>query len=115
AVGVLIKFCYLSQAPTFTEDLLIKVINALQTFHDHKDTITRADVQSNWEIPKMELLQSVVYSIHLSGVVMQWSADPTEHAHVQEIKAPAQAGNNQNYYNQIARHLDRLEKCFRFD
>ena len=46
---------------------------------------------------------------------MQWSADITEHAHVNEIKLPARAGNNQNYYSQITRHLDRLEKCFRFD
>ena len=46
---------------------------------------------------------------------MQWSADITEHAHVQEIKVPACAGNNQNYYSQIAHYLDRSEKCFRFD
>ena len=38
-----------------------------------------------------------------------------EHAHVQEIKVPACSGNNQNYYSQIARYLDRLEKCFHFD
>ena len=46
---------------------------------------------------------------------MQWSTDVTKHAHVQEIKVPARAGNNQNYYSQIARYLDRSEKCFRFD
>ena len=38
-----------------------------------------------------------------------------EHAHVNKIKVPACTGNNQNYYNQIAHHLDRLDKCFRFD
>ena len=46
---------------------------------------------------------------------MQWTADVMEHAHVNEIKVPAHARNNQNYYNQIACHLDRLDKCFRFD
>lgn len=46
---------------------------------------------------------------------MQWSADITKHAHVQEIKVPACAGNNQNYYSQIVRYLDHSEKCFRFD
>jgi hypothetical protein len=115
AVRALVEFRYLAQAPTFTEDSLTKVANALQIFHDHKDAIVRANVRSNWEIPKMELLQSVVRSIRLSGAVMQWSADPTEHAHVQEIKVPARAGNNQNYYNQIVHYLDRSEKCFRFD
>ncbi|KIJ11761.1 hypothetical protein PAXINDRAFT_15344 [Paxillus involutus ATCC 200175] len=116
AVRALIDFQYLVQAPSFTDDSLIKVVNALQEFHDHKDAIVCARAQKDsWGIPKLELLQSVVPSIRLSGAVMQWSADPTEHVHVQEIKVPARAGNNQNYYSQIARHLDRSEKCFQFN
>ncbi|KIK15123.1 hypothetical protein PISMIDRAFT_115727 [Pisolithus microcarpus 441] len=46
---------------------------------------------------------------------MQWSADVTEHAHVTEIKNPACTGNNQNYYAQIACHLDHSQRCFNFD
>jgi hypothetical protein len=46
---------------------------------------------------------------------MQWSANATEHAHVQEIKNPARMGNNQNYYNQIAQYLDRSDKCMCFN
>ena len=43
---------------------------------------------------------------------MQWSADITEHAHIEEIKLPVHTGNNQNYYSQIMHHLDRLESAF---
>ena len=75
----------------------------------------RSGTQDGWQIPKLELLQSVVPGIQQSGLAMQWTADITEHAHVEEIKVPARAGNNQNYYSQIACHLDRLDKCFRFD
>ena len=39
----------------------------------------------------------------------------TEHAHVTEIKQPARSGNNQDYYSQIAQHLNWSDKCFRFD
>lgn len=46
---------------------------------------------------------------------MQWTANITEHAHINDIKVPAHAGNNQNYYSQITSHLDRLDKCFHFD
>ena len=46
---------------------------------------------------------------------MQWTADVTEHVHVTEIKHPARSGNNQDYYAQIARHLDHSDRCFRFD
>ena len=115
AVHALLDFRYLTQAPVFTTDSLDRVSAALQEFHDNKDAIISHGAWTNWEIPKLELLQSVVPSIHESGSTMQWSADITEHAHVQEIKLPARAGNNQNYYSQITHHLDRLEKCFRFD
>lgn len=116
AVRALTEFRYLAQAQCFTDDTLLKVSKALQDFHDHKDAVVRAGGRrDNWEIPKLELLQGVVADVRRSGPVVQWSADPTEHAHVQEIKVPARAGNNQDYYSQIARHLDRAEKCLLFD
>lgn len=115
AIRALLDFRYLAQAPLFTDLSIERVANALQEFHNHKEAIIRQGARSNWQIPKLELLQSVVPSIRQSGAVMQWSADITEHAHVDEIKVPARSGNNQNYYSQIARHLDRLDKCFRFD
>lgn len=109
-------FQYLAQALSFSNDTLLKVSKALQDFHDYKDAIVRAGGRrDSWEIPKLELLQSVVPDIRCTGPVMQWSADPTEHAHVQLIKVPAQAGNNQDHYNRIARHLSVLEKCSLFD
>lgn len=116
AIRALMDFRYLAQAPSFSDDTLSKVSKALQDFHDHKRAIVLAGGwKDNWEIPKLELLQGVVLDICHAGPVMQWSADPTKHAHVQEIKIPARAGNNQDYYSQIARYLDRLEKCLLFD
>lgn len=116
AIRALVDFRYLAQAPVFSDQTLDRLTDALQLFHENKDAVTRAGARrDSWEIPKLELLQSVVSSIRRSGPVMQWSADATEHAHVQEIKVPAWSSNNQNYYDQIARYLDRSDKCFRFD
>ena len=116
AIHALLDFQYQAQAPSFTDDSLMKLTASLQEFHDHKDAIVQAGAwKDSWGIPKLELLQSVVPSIRLSGAIMQWSADITEHAHIQEIKIPVHVGNNQNYYSQIACYLDRSEKCFRFD
>ena len=104
------------QAPIFSEQSLTKLKDALKLFHDNKDAVMQAGGRKDsWEIPKLELLQSVVSSIQRSSPVMQWSADATEHAHVQEIKVPARSSNNQNYYDQIARYLDCSDKCFHFD
>ena len=115
-IQALLDFRYKAQAPVFTDHSLSDLANSLQEFHDHKDAIVQVGTRKDsWAIPKLELLQSIIPSIQLSGPIMQWSADITEHAHVQEIKVPARAGNNQNYYSQIVRHLDCSEKCFCFD
>ncbi|KAF8545834.1 hypothetical protein OG21DRAFT_1491871, partial [Imleria badia] len=96
AIRALLDFHYLTQAPMFTTDSLDRVTQALHEFHDHKSAIIHQGIRD-------------------SGAPMQWSADVTEHPHVDKIKVPACAGNNQNYYNQISRYLDQLDKCFRFD
>ena len=115
AVRSLLDFRYLTQAPVFSSHSLDRVAAALQEFHNNKDAILSQGAQAHWQIPKLELLQSVVPSIRQSGAMIQWSADITEHAHIDVIKVPARAGNNQIYYSQIAHYLDRLEKCSRFD
>ena len=116
AIHALLDFCYLAQMPVFDEHILAKLDAALASFHTHKHAILAAGACSeHFRIPKLELMHHVVPSIHASGAPMQWSADVTEHAHVTEIKNPACAGNNQNYYAQIAHHLDCSDKCFRFD
>jgi len=115
AIHVLLNLRYLAQAPSFTTQSLKRIASALQEFHDNKEAIVHQGARANWQIPKFKLLQSVVPSIHQLGAVMQWSADVTQHAQIEEIKVPARSGNNQSYYSQIARHLDWLDKCFRFD
>ena len=64
----------------------------------------------HFRIPKLELMHSVVPSIRWAGAAIQWSADVTEHAHITEIKRPAEFVNNHNYNPQICRFLDRGEK-----
>ncbi|KAH7917570.1 hypothetical protein BV22DRAFT_1026118 [Leucogyrophana mollusca] len=122
AICAFTDFCYLSQAPHFDDKTLVRLEAALKEFHDNKHAITQAEGRmgkrgpiNDWAIPKLELLQSIVLSIRASGAIMQWTADVTEHVHVTEIKDPAQSGNNRDYYSQIARHLDRAEKCFHFN
>ncbi|KAF8060125.1 hypothetical protein FPV67DRAFT_1564292 [Lyophyllum atratum] len=123
AVRVLMDFRYLAQSSEIDDPMCQKIDEALAEFHRHKQAILdsgsrcgkRQKVIDNWGIPKLELLQSVVPSIRANSVASQWSADATEHAHITEIKIPAQASNNQNYESQICRYLDRLQKCRHFD
>ncbi|KAI6017083.1 hypothetical protein EDC04DRAFT_2576956 [Pisolithus marmoratus] len=117
-ISALLTFHYLAQMPHFDHVTLARVKAVLQTFHDNKMAIISSSGRQgingplqHWEIPKLKLLQHIVPSIHNSGAAMQWTANVTEHAHVTEIKQPAHAGNNQDYYAQVAWQLDHSEKC----
>ncbi|KAI5988816.1 hypothetical protein EDD15DRAFT_2172157 [Pisolithus albus] len=120
AVRALMEFRYLAQAPAITSQMHDRISAALKTFHDHKHAIIDAGLRrgqttgaalDHWEIPKLEFMQSVAPSIHQAGAVIQWSADTTEHAHIEVVKDPVTTTNNQNYDSQICRTLDRDEKC----
>jgi hypothetical protein len=123
AIRALIDFRYRAQARVLTDRDCNKVLAALDEFHDHKQSILDAGVRvgkrsnpiDNWDIPKLELMQSVVPSIRANGAPIQYSADATEHANITEIKEPADHSNNRLYEPQICRNLDRLDKCKRFD
>ncbi|KAI5996700.1 hypothetical protein EDD15DRAFT_2364796 [Pisolithus albus] len=115
AICALLDFHYLAQVPSFTTQSIDRVASALQEFHNHKESIVSQGMQGDWQLPKLELLQSIILSICQSGAVMQWLANITEHSHVDEIKVLAWAGHNQSYESQIVHHLNRLDKCFCFD
>jgi hypothetical protein len=118
AIRALMDFRYLAQSRQLNDNQLILIATSLQLFHSHKQSILDARARvgkgnkpiNHFQIPKLELMHSVVPSVSASGAVMQWSADTTEHAHITEIKVPRRSGNNQSYNPQICRWLDRSEK-----
>ena len=123
AVQALMDFWYMAQAPCISDSGCEKIQQSFTLFHEHKDAIIKAGARrgkankviTEWHIPKLEFLQSVVPSIRGCGVPIQWSAHVTEQAHISEIKYPSRLTNNQQYEAQIVCHLDRVDKCHRFD
>jgi hypothetical protein len=122
AIRALLDFRYIAQSPAVDENTCGQISSALALFHQHKDAILNAGARrgkkapiDNWQIPKLELLQSVASNTRLNGAACQWSADFTEHAHIDLVKDPARSGNNHRYESQICRYLDRLEKVRNFN
>ncbi|KAF8197175.1 hypothetical protein K438DRAFT_1906124 [Mycena galopus ATCC 62051] len=122
AITALNNFFYHGQAPKIKEDTLNKLDDLLQKFHDNKKAILDTGARKgkngpigNWYIPKLEILHSVVPQIRKNGAPLQWSADMTEHAHIDLFKDPAENSNNQKHEEQICRHLDCQEKARGFD
>ena len=114
AVWVLADFHYQSQAPRITDADIVKLSTSLQEFHDHKAAFMEAGAWGSldhWNIPRLEMMLSVVPGIPAMGTIGQWSADITEHAHIDIVKNPAQSSNNQNFDSQICCYLDHQEKC----
>jgi hypothetical protein len=121
-IHALLDLRYLSQLSRVTDHDLNEISNALQLFHSYKQVILdlhlrvgQAGPINHFEIPKLELFQSIVSCIRWSGALPQWSADVTEHLHIVFVKTPREHTNGHDYPPQICRHLDRKEKCRQFD
>ncbi|KAH9475942.1 hypothetical protein JR316_0011504 [Psilocybe cubensis] len=123
AIRSLMDFRYLAQSQTISEAMCLRIEQALQDFHANKQAILDAGARrgkknnpiDNFYIPKLEFLQSVVHAIRLNGCAIQWSADTTEHAHIEVVKAPSSSSNNQRYEPQVCQYLDRRDKLRNFD
>lgn len=91
------EFRYFAQAPVIDDKDCARIIEALKEFHNHKHYILAANAQvgakgtliNHFNIPKLELLQSVAPQIKLNGVPLQWSANVTENMHIHLVKTPA--------------------------
>ncbi|KAG2033533.1 hypothetical protein BDR03DRAFT_1014179 [Suillus americanus] len=102
AIRTLMDFWYLIHASCIDNNDLKCISSALAEFHAKKDAIITAGIRcregkniiTNWHIPKIELMQSIVPSICNTGVPMH---------------------NNNNYDPQICCYLDCEEKCRRFN
>ena len=92
AIRALTNFHYHSQAPKLMDADIAKVTSSLQEFHDNKAALMKAGTcgsLDHWKIPKLEMMLTIVPSIPNMGTLGQWSADVTEHAHIDVIKDPA--------------------------
>lgn len=121
-VRALLDLRYLSQLHQVTQRDLHAISSALELFHTYKQVIFdlglrvgKAGPINHFEIPKLELFQSITACIQWSGSLPQWSADTTERLHVVYIKTPRENTNGHDYPPQICRNLDRQEKCRYFD
>ena len=122
-IRALSDFRYLAQSHSIDNCTLDMLSNALDLFHQNKRAILDAGARvgkgnkplDHFFIPKLEFFQSVVASVRWSGAPIQWSADPTERAHIDVVKTPSENTNNGQYGPQICRHLDRDERRRLFD
>ncbi|KAF9643518.1 hypothetical protein BDM02DRAFT_3104307, partial [Thelephora ganbajun] len=103
-IWALLDLWYFSQLNQVTKDDLHAISSVLQLFHTYKQVVLDLYLRvgkrgpiNHFEIPKLELLQSIVLCIQWSGALPQWSADITERLHIVYIKMPHENTNGCDY------------------
>ena len=124
SIHSLIKFIYKVQSPVHTDASLVSMIEALAEFHATKKAIIDAEarrgasgVKTDFNIPKLELMQSFARNIKNNGMLMQYTADVTECLHITHCKLPFERTNQQasTFVDQIVALLNRDENIHHFD
>lgn len=120
----LIEFIYRAQSPTHTNHSLSEMVATLQEFHATKQSIIDAEAQhdtssikANFNIPKLELMQSFVCNITANRTLHQYSADVSEHLLITHCKEPFQRTSQwaDTFVKEVMALLDHLENIRHFD
>ncbi|EGO03900.1 hypothetical protein SERLA73DRAFT_33519, partial [Serpula lacrymans var. lacrymans S7.3] len=121
ALRAITDFIFLAQSLLHTGKIMHTMNEALRQFYHYKGSIFQAGGQrgakknllKHFEIPKLELMHHVEWSIKLLGAPFQWTSDITERCHITLVKTPYRGSNHRDFHGQCCRFLDRQEKqCF---
>jgi hypothetical protein len=112
-----LEYHYLAQHVEISEPELKRILQLIKEFHSVKEIVHEKGyrVTKGWKIPKLELQHHIVPSVMSLGNLMGVSTDISEHEHVQLVKEPFRRTNHKEFYQQMVKHLDRLERVRYFD
>ena len=123
-VRSIVEFIYKAQNPVHSDASIASMVEALKEFHATRHTITEAEarrgtsgIKSDFNIPKLELLQSFARNIKDNGTLLQYSADVSERLLITHCKNPFEHTSRQagTFTQQVAAILNREESIRRFD
>ncbi|KIJ07681.1 hypothetical protein PAXINDRAFT_19152 [Paxillus involutus ATCC 200175] len=118
------EFIYQAQNPTHTNSSLASMVGALKEFHATKQAVVDAEgrrgakgVRDDFNIPKLELMQSFARNITNNGTLMQYTADVTKRLLITHCKLPFERTSRQaaTFVDQIVVILNCEESMRRFD
>ncbi|KAG1751022.1 hypothetical protein EDB19DRAFT_1893166 [Suillus lakei] len=117
ALHAITEFIFQAQNLFLYDETLHSLSKALCKFHYYKDFILTAGGRhgkngplNHFQIPKLELMQHVIWSTRAMGAPYQWSSDITEHCHITHVKQPYHMSNHRDFHGQCCRFFDRQEK-----
>ena len=120
----LVKFIYRAQSLTHTNSSLLEMVVVLQEFHRTKHSIIEAEarhgakgVKADFNIPKLELLQSFAQCITANSTLPQYSADVSECLLITHCKIPFQQTSHQgeSFVREVVAGLNCLKNICSFN
>jgi hypothetical protein len=120
----IIEFIYRAQSPVHSDASLAAMVSALQEFHATRHAVVEAEARqgangakSDFNIPKLELLQSFSRNITDNGNLLQYTADVSKCLLITLCKLPFErtSRNVNTFTNQIVAILNREESIHHFD
>jgi hypothetical protein len=123
-VRSLVEFIYKAQSPVHTDTSITSMVEALSEFHETRQAIIDAEarrgisrVKTDFNIPKLEVMQSFARNIKDNGTLMQYTADVTERLLITHCKLPFERTSRQasTFMDQIVALLNWEESIRQFD
>ncbi|THG94848.1 hypothetical protein EW026_g6702 [Hermanssonia centrifuga] len=115
AVRALMDFVYLAQYPIHSDESLAAMEDALQRFHDDKDTFIVLGIRMDFNLPKLHFLRHYLLFIYRFGTTDNFNTEYTERLHIDFAKEAYRASNRKNEYLQMTLWLERKEKVLRHE
>jgi hypothetical protein len=110
----IIEFIYRAQSLVHSDAFLAAMVSALQEFHAMRHAV---GAKSDFNIPKLELLQSFSRNITDNGNLLQYTTDVSECLLITHCKLPFErtSRNVNTFTDQIVVILNRKESIHHFD
>ncbi|THG92925.1 hypothetical protein EW026_g8155 [Hermanssonia centrifuga] len=115
AVRALMDFVYLAQYPIHSDESLAAMEDALQRFHDNKDTFIVLGIRTDFNLPKLHFLRHYLLFIYRFGTTDNFNTEYTERLHIDFAKEAYRASNRKDEYPQMTLWLERKEKVLRHE
>ena len=119
AIQIIVEFIFLGQSLLFYNEHIFSLWVALPEFHKPAIQGAGGHIGKNgtidhWNIPKLELMNSIANSTILMGVPYQWTSNSTKQCHIMHVKIPYHSTNHRNFHKQCCQFIDQIEKCCGF-
>jgi hypothetical protein len=109
AVRAILDFIFYARSHSHTSETLLRMQQALETFHEVKDIFVGLDAHTSWKIPKLHSMLHYTDAITRLGALDGFNSEAFERLHIDFAKKAYKSTNRRDYVAQMTKWLQRRE------